>query len=279
MRTAELFSFIRERYAVYQRRQRGEPKPWTRDLILQRYRFCNVYRELDEVTVWIRKNWRQPFSEDSDLWFAMLVARMYNLPATLAQIGYPVRYNGAEIRRVVNRLQRAGATVFNGAYMVRCDCQQAGKTKTDYLIEKVFNPAWKKRKTLRPRAEDTLATFHTRLMGCYGLGSFMAAQVVADTKFHGVLSKATDWWTWAAPGPGSQRGLNWVLARELNARWKPSEWYAQLQLLQTKIDPLVRETGMPRISAQDLQNCLCEYSGYCKVKYLGLRKKQLYSGT
>lgn len=279
-RVNELFSFIHERHAIYDRRiLRGLPKPWTADPILQQYRFCNAYRELDKVTVWIRENWRQPFSGDPDLWFAMLVARMYNLPATLEQIGYPINYNGAEIRRVVNRLQRAGVTVFNGAYMVRCDCQQPGKTKTDYLIEKVFNPAWKERKMLRPRAEDTLSSFHARLVNCYGLGSFMAAQVVADTKFHGVLAKATDWWTWAAPGPGSTRGMNRVTGRNIKTRWEDDYWWGTLNELGVKINVLAHTAYMPRISAQDLQNCLCEFDKYERARLGEGRPKQRYAGV
>jgi hypothetical protein len=279
MKVKELFAFVRERHAIYERRLAGEPKPWTKDPILQKFRFCNIYRELDAVTVWIRKYWREPNANDPDLWFAMVVARMYNLPTTLTMIEYPVLYEPRRIRRVVNAMQSEGLTVFNAAYMVRCDCQQAGKTKTDYLIEKVFNPMWRDRETLRPRSTDTLAQFHTRLMSCYGMGSFMAGQVTADTKFHGVLATAEDWWTFACPGPGSQRGLNWVCGREFNQSWKEDDWYRALQLLQTKIDPLVREAGMPRLSASDLQSCLCEISKYQKVK-LGLgRPKQLYPGV
>src|SRR4051812_18417786 len=61
--------WINERHAIYLRRQAGQPFPWTTDAILQRYRFCNVFRELDTVTVWLRQNWREPFANHENLWF------------------------------------------------------------------------------------------------------------------------------------------------------------------------------------------------------------------
>ncbi len=278
MQVAKLFEFIRERHAIYERRARGEAKPWTQDKILQTYRFCNVYRELDRVTVWIRENWRAPNAEDPDVFFAMVVARLLNLPTSLEAIGYPVPWNAAHFKKILRERKEAGERVFNAAYMIHSN-STAGLPKTDYLANFVLTPLWKERADARPRQGDSLAQFFARLRCYRDMGSFMAAQVVADVKFTPPLTKATDWWAFAAPGPGSMRGMNWVLGRAPNAAWKGEEWSAQLKVLATKIDPLVKEAGMPRISAQDLQNCLCEYSGYCKVKYLGLRKKQLYPGV
>ena len=85
MRTDDLFAFVRERHQIYLRRKAGQTKPWTTDPILQQYRFCNVYRELDTVTKWIRDNWRRPHCDDPDLWFAMVVARLVNWPDTMAE--------------------------------------------------------------------------------------------------------------------------------------------------------------------------------------------------
>jgi alpha-glutamyl/putrescinyl thymine pyrophosphorylase clade 1 len=279
MRVKELFLFIRERHAIYTRRIAGQPKPWTADSILQRYRFCNVYRELDKVTVWIRENWREPHAADPELWFTIVVARMFNLPTTLQIIKYPVPFKLEQIRGAVQKIQAEGLTAYSAAYMIRCDCQEAGKTKVDYLVDKVFASLWKERARVRPHRADTLATFHARLMSYYGLGSFMAAQVVADTKFAPPLSNATDWWTWAAPGPGSLKGMNYVLGLPSSAKHPAGVWEANLKVLQTKIDPLVREAGMPRISAQDLQNCLCEFSKYEKARLGEGRPKQRYPGT
>lgn len=277
MKVKELFAFIHERHSIYERRKRGDAKPWTSDPILRAYRFCNVYRELDKVTIWIRENWREPNAADPDLWFAMVVARLLNLPASMEELSYPVPFDRAQFKRTLRRRKERGDTVFSGAYMIHADAEE-GWLKTDYLAERVLAPLWKDRADVRPRKSDTLAQFHARLMTYRDMGSFMAAQVVADTKFHGVLAKATDWWTWAAPGPGSTRGMNRVTGRNIKTRWEDDYWWGILNELGVKINVLAHTAGMPRISAQDLQNCTCEWDKYERARLGEGRPKQRYAG-
>lgn len=56
-------------------------------------------------------------------------------------------------------------------------------------------------------------------------------------------------------------------------------WFLQLGLLQKEIDPLIKKAGILRLSAQDLQNCLCEFDKYERVRLGEGRPKQLYPGV
>jgi len=42
------------------------------------------------------------------------------------------------------------------------------------------------------------------------------------------------------------------------------------------VDPRI-DPSVPRISNQDFQNCLCEFSKWCKVKYLGGHVRNTYN--
>jgi hypothetical protein len=277
MRVDELFAFIRERHAIYERRAAGLPKPWTEDPILQRYRFTQVYRELDAVTVWIRENWREPHADDPDLWFAMVVARHLNLPASLEELGYPVPWNRDHFVATCATRKARGDKNFNGAYMIGT----SGSTieKAVYIADRIFTPMWERRDMLRPRLGDTLNSYHTVLGQLYGLASFLAAQVIADLRHHEPLCRATDLHTFAASGPGSRRGLNRVLGRDKNTPWKEEDWRLTLARLHSAIEPLVKDAGMPVIYAQDLQSVLCEADKYWRCKDDGGRPKQLYPGV
>lgn len=284
MRTTEFFQFIKVRHAIWVCRERGEPAPWTEDPILQKFRFCNVYRELDKVTIWIREHWRTPHATDPDLWFALTVARFFNLPATLATLGYPVPYRPAELRK---RLKKLTPPVFNAAYMVRSDPGD----KIDYVLNAVLAPMWKARKdiwavinneTLGTIPPPTLADIHSVLSQYYGMGSFMAAQVIADLKYVAPLNRAKDWWTWAAPGPGSMRGLNRVCGYPTEHPWKDGQvnhWLSTLQKLQSELAPLLQKVGMPRMCAQNTQNACCEFDKYERARTGEGRPKQLYRGS
>ena len=260
-----LWYWIKERHLIWQKRKQGWPKPWTKDPILQEWRFCNVYRERDTVTRWIADNWRTPHKDDPDLWFAMVVARWINWPDSLAEIGYPVPWNPDHFVGVLADRMRRKEKVFTGAYMIHADLHFSG-SKSDYLAERVFGRMWDDRKTLRRIAHGTLADAHRLLLTYHDVGSFMAGQVIADLKYVDPLRQALDWHTWAASGPGSQRGLNRVLDRPLKSKWLESNWLRELQELHREIDERIVAAGMPELHAQDLQNCLCEMDKFERVR-------------
>lgn len=277
MRVKELFDFIHERHNIYTRRfETGDPKPWTQDPILQRYRFCNVYRELDTVTLWIANNWRAMNEDDPYVWFAMTVARLLNLPASMYAIDYPVPWKPTNFKRILANRKAAGERVFSGAYMIHADATETGR-KTDYLADFVLTPLWKARGTFS--GIKTLGEFHRHLMTFRDMGSFMAGQVVADTKFTNLLFTAPDWWTFVARGPGSERGLNRVFNEDPTLHLREELWQADFKIIQAKINPLIKSAGMPRLSAQDLQNCLCEFDKYSRALNGEGRPKQLYPGA
>jgi alpha-glutamyl/putrescinyl thymine pyrophosphorylase clade 1 len=216
MRTKALFDFIRERYAIHERREAGLPKPWTQDPILQNYRFCNVYREDDTVTQWIKQNWRDPNTNDPDVWFAMTVARFVNWPDTLTEIGYPAPWTDAMCQKFINVLstrKEEGKKVFTGAYVIH-----AGKgSKIGHLAYDIFTAMWERRDFILDGAKSC-ALFNSRLMQFNGVGSFMAGQITCDTKYTRLLDTAQDWWDFATPGPGSRRGLARVFDKPVDYR-------------------------------------------------------------
>jgi hypothetical protein len=285
VRTQDLFNFIKERYAVRQRRESGQPKPWTADPILQNYRFCNVYREHDTVTQWIAENWRQPHYNDPDVWFAMSVARFVNWPDTLAEIGYPVPWDDAMCNHFIHKLSdraEAGKKVWTGAYIIHAG--NKGGSKIGHIAYDVLTALWERNSQqdkVRPLADFTTScgAFHKKLMEFEGLGSFMAGQIVCDTKYTALLDTAQDWWDFAAPGPGSRRGLARVFDYPVNHHWNDDLWLSGLLMLKSQISPMFLEAGMPPIHAQDLQNCLCEFDKYERVRLGEGRPRNNYPGA
>lgn len=280
MRIDDLFLFMRNRHHIHQKREMGMPKPWTHDPILQEYRFCNVYRELDKETAWIRDNWRNPNGSHEDLWFAMTVARVVNWSPTLAEMNIPLPYSRTDFIRVLNKRKALGQQVWTGAYMITTHGQPI--PKETYYADNVLKPLWDARRHLRPHEGDTLASFHVRLAAQDGIGGFLAAQVVADTKHHGHLKDAPDWWTWAAMGEGSRRGLNRVFGRPYKDRVGATVWKRDFDALFNEITRRIernRHHNLHRIDAQDLQNCLCEFDKYERVRMNEGRPRSRYPGS
>lgn len=308
MRTKELFKFIKERHAIYLRRQAGLPRPWTKDPILQTYRFCNVFRELDTVTDWIAVRWRgeqvwrdayahraKTSDELRYTWFAICVARFINLPAAMEELGYPVPWDAKHYLRVMRARKARGESQMNGAYKIKPGPHK-GIPTVDYIAKNVLGPLWKDREkisaiicneTLGTVPPPTLALVHELLMRYNGLGSFMAAQVVADLKYTPPLRNAVDWHTWAAPGPGSKRGLNRVCRLDPYSPWRPTVWLATLQTLRDEINVLAakhpvdvggKKIYLEPLHAMDVQNVNCEFDKYERTRLGEGRPKRKFNG-
>lgn len=280
--------FIRAREAVRVARDLGKAKPWTKDPILQRYRFCNVRRENDTVTRWIADNWRYPYRNDPDLWFMMAVARWVNWPDTLAEIAGPVLglgnrqtmvFNASAFARILHSRSARGEKVWTGAYMI--GTQGNAKDKPIFIAEDVLLPLWRRREELRPREGDSLESFAQRVVAVKNQGRFMVGQMIADTKYADKhLRNAHDWATWAISGPGSRRGLNRVLGREVGAPWTEAAWREAFAPVFEKTHCVL--SGVPwaeELHAQDVQNCLCEFDKYERVRLGEGRPRATYRGV
>jgi hypothetical protein len=156
--------------------------------------------------------------------------------------------------------------VFNPAYIVSTN--GIAMPKPEYLAERVLTPLWENQGGLSAGPRRYLSRYHTLLMQYQGLGSFMAAQVVADLKNTPFqpLREARDWWTWASPGPGSLRGMNRLLGNGgvKNLPRGPS-WLTRVQELREQLNE-ARPADWKLFCAQDVQNCLCEFDKYERVR-------------
>ena len=278
-RVAELVAFIEARHSIYVARyEKHKAKPWTQDAILRKFRFCNVYRELDTVTQWVSRYYRTPLHGNPDLWFAMAVARWCNWPATLHEIGLPVPWNKRKFLMVMRDRQRRQEKVWTGAYMI--GTQGNAMDKALFIAEAVLEPLWLQRKTLRPREGDTLEAFASRIISVKNQGRFMVGQIVADAKYEpdSILRNAADWSTFAVSGPGSRRGLNRVYGRDKNLHWREQDWHDHLMDLRTAVNAAL-PPWMEKLHAQDLQNCLCEFDKYERVRLGEGRPRSLYPGV
>lgn len=277
----EFVAFITERWAIHQRRLKGQPPPWTADPIFLQYKFTNVLREDDRVTRWIHSNWLRPHQDDLEsVVFAMCMARLVNLPAALEALGYPERWSAKHFVKVMEGRKAAGLRVFNGAYIVN-SVGGVGRSKAAHLAKVVLPACWKARGDVsRALASGSLAAAHERLQQVYSIGAFMSAQILADLKWTPVGLRAADWYTFAAWGPGSRRGLNRLRgepteSNKSNFKGGEAVWLETLLELRRQVLPQLPK-ALRKLDAQNLQSCLCEYSKYAKVVDGSGKPKQLF---
>ncbi len=275
MSLPELFWYwVKERYNIYCNKEIAalEP-PWTLDPILQQYRFTNVFREYDRVTKWIKQNIRDPYANHPNLWFMLCIARIFNWPPMLQEISensfWPLSFwSPKPVRNVLINRKHRGDKVFTGAYLVGTYPIAPYTERSLYIVDKVLTPLWRDHKCINnylasiPPRKRTLHAMHTLLSSYFGIGDFLAYQIVIDLRHTPVLNQAADINTWVAFGPGSIRGLNRyfsITIRKKNRVEKCIEIFEDQYNYCTKT--------MPIIELSDIQNCLCEFDKYSRTLY------------
>ena len=271
-----LLYFIWEREAIRVARENGHPAPWTADPILQKYKFTNVRRQDDRVSQWIIKHLIQPNENRLDLWFTLLVARLVNWPPTLQallQAGVlpcsPAKFDAARFESVLEGLRASGAKVYSGAYMLYPTKKNPGGNKARTVAEHIIgsvvhhssnihNELW--REDLE--GGGSIERFVAALSECFGISTFMAGQVAADLTYDSHLSGAADLYSYAPIGPGSMRGLNCLQGRAPFASWKSGMFTLTLEGINNHIADKLYITDL---TLHDVQNCMCEYSKYCRA--------------
>lgn len=256
------------------------PKPYSNDPIFQTTYFCNVRREDDKVTRWIRQNWTPQGWTWEEYDYYIVMARMLNNIPCLESIIKLAELTGGfsfeELQEHLEERAEHGAQVWGGAYVVTS--HGLAMPKATYLCQRVLPSAYEllARSPVAARYLPnplTLAHHHGLLMRLEGLGSFMAAQVIADlknTEGH-PLQAAEDWHQWSAPGPGSLRGIKWIYPEAT-----PRSYPVDISFIEMELS--VENRQLLDRNMQDLQNCLCEFDKFMRVMTKTGKSKRKYDG-
>lgn len=258
--------WVRERERIREEKERGAPPPWTDDEVLSAYRFCNVRREDDLVTRWIRDHIRVPFDEHQHLWLMLCIARQVNWPDTLRELmssygAWPGDefFSPSNITAVLNARKSRGEKVYTGAYMISAPAEK-GADKQAYVAETVVGGLWDRRREFR-RPFVSLEDTHRKISATNGWGPFMAYQAVVDMRFTPLLRDAPDVATWAAAGPGTLRGLNRLHGRAVDAPQSQASALAEMRGLH----PIIQDAAEVVMDFSDVPNILCEFDKYLRV--------------
>ncbi|HEX7962208.1 MAG TPA: nucleotide kinase domain-containing protein [Terriglobales bacterium] len=277
-RANRFFSFLKERHSIYLAREAGKPKPWTSEPILQQYRFCNVYRELDTVTIWVRENIREPYAQHPYLWFMLCIARAINWPETLAEVEWPTEageWSPALLERMLERRMNNGQQTFTGAYMLTNGGRR--EPKSAIVARHNLGELWKDRKSC---SFNSIEQFTIWLTGHFGWGKFLAYEVSTDLRHTRYLQDAPDINTWANAGPGAQRGLNRIAGRELKARVPEKQALEEMiALLALSRKEWPNNKQYPRLELRDIEHGLCEFDKYERVRLGQGRPRSRYNGV
>lgn len=312
MSTDAFFAFARERHAIYLRRRDHDlspdraltPSPWTTDPILGKYRFTNVFRELDKTTVWFREHVRERYMSGPEyLLAATVIFRWFNRITTGQAIFLqsPLPFEGQYVDSAFDAYMRTG-DIRHLRHAILAFCADGPYVTGAYIIktpdgkDKLEGVLWCIEQFMKngPKAALTLPQWTLRetwewLKEYPYMGPFMAYEVVTDLRWTPLLDKAGDIMTWANPGPGAKRGINRVRGYDKDANIsREQQIYLMQQLLidslngnnwpNARVTPEVHglpgqvtsRTGepsdWPAWEMREVEHTLCEFDKYERAR-------------
>lgn len=299
--------FVAERHMIYIRRQtEGKPAPWTKDPILSSYRFCNIYRELDRVTVEIMDEWVKPAVKSEfqhNIALIALLGRVINFTPTLialrdAGVNFE-NYARSErawkvFQKILTNKDKKKRQLVTGAYIVNTvfprDFPKIDGTKADYIANFFIPEMWANRQALSAALEkNSFAEMLTAYKRVHGVGDFIANQAAVDLTYTKYLRSAPDINDVWSPGPGTRKGIKLITNNE-DLRAGPEMDKALTRMRDDLNHALSHhrlwsdntkdmKTNIVPLSNPNASNCMCETSKYGWMA-LGLRErlKNTYKG-
>jgi hypothetical protein len=265
--------FAVERQAIFFRRFRGEPAPWTQDAILQDYKFTNVYRASDRVSQYLIKNVIYVGNQSpAEIGFRIILFKLFNKIETWELFKSKLGELRADTfafnlyDSVLSQASAAGKTIYSAAYIMPSGGPGHPGSKHRMHLRLM-------EKLLHDRAFHRIADVRTmrkgfELLRAYpSFGDFLAYQYITDINY----SAMTDFseMDFVIPGPGARDGVRKCfsdlggLSESDIIRIVAERQAEEFSRLGLQFESL---WGRP-LQLIDCQNLFCEVDKYARVKH------------
>lgn len=308
-----LRNFIARRYKIRLRKDvLGKPAPWTKDPVLQRFKFTNVRREHDRVT---RELIQQVSHNDMlgllDKVYNTFLFRAWNNPDTFRDLGGPWEWQAIEgidlkerVRPLYHKLQlenpdrkwwsaayNQGGTKYAwkfpdgegfGRAKKEVDAQKYPDWERDIPLRVFHLGPWLEKLGIFPRimeADDQQTVFNI-IQELRGFKTFLAYQVFVDLTYIEEFPFSENEFTVA--GPGCRKGIDLVFKDKDGMSYEECIFWLRdnAHLLQLDFRDLFHD--LPEydqcINVMSLENCFCELSKYIRTVNGTGRPKVRYPG-
>lgn len=271
-RVKKFFWWINERHSIFLKKTAGEEWPWTKDKIMQEYKFTNVFRELDAETIKFRKRIDPLNLEPAEKLYMMILFRAFNRAETYDLIKRRGAWaNHRKMRRVLHKAAARGEKIFTGAYIIT----NSGSTepKIDLMCD-ALRVMWTGRhriweEMMRSPVQPPTMEHCTKVLMQYPMmGPFTSYEVICDMRYQkGMLDKAPDKKTWANLGPGARRGINRIVSGKKKPNvFRTNEEYVEFMRELLKSSRQYLGDHVWPLEMREIEHSLCEFDKWLRVK-------------
>lgn len=276
--------FAAERQAIFHRRVRGEPGPWTTDEILAGYKFCNTYRASDRVSQYlIREVIYGPSAaglSDEDILLRIVLFRLFSKERTweiMERATGGIRRATLDVDHLGDVLREARMLepIYTAAFILSAQAPygHAAKHRNHLaLVQEMFQSGGLGKNLANARS---LKDVYETLISWPMIGPFLAYQIAVDLNYSTAIDFSENDFT--MPGPGAVRGLRKVFV-EVGDRTPHALIMDMVDRQEDAFATLGIEFkdlfGRP-LHAIDCQGLFCEVDKYSRVRFPELKSERL----
>lgn len=273
--------YFNEREKILRRREESKSRPWTHDPILDCFRFTNVFRDDDKVSMQLNHVCGGIFDQRLRM-FNAIAFRMFNCLEGYRLVspkGYVKRWDEKAVMARFDNARANNKQIFGGAYLI-ANSLASGFPKHQFYV-RLLTKIWKdKAWLLRVVTENGTLQHASEILQEYpGIGGFLGYEFALDLEANDILIAPDDKYTWANIGPGARRGINFIEGVDRNTRRNQKDcllWLRDMYDIASEFIDL-RVIYLYDIDMRLLENGLCETSKYASVLTTG-RAKRKYHG-
>lgn len=266
--------FAAERQNIFYKRLRGERQPYSKDPILNSYKFCNVYRACDRVSQFLIKSVIYSHKTNQiDSLFRIFLFRLLNRAETWEQLemllGEPTSLKNFQFERYCKLLEQIkdSGPIYGNAFIL-CANKAFGFDQKHRnhlaLLERVFVKTGEGTELAESKSLEEL---FKKLKLLPLIGDFMAYQLAIDFNYSEVFNFSENDFTNA--GPGAIRGISKCFTDTGKADTSSVINYMvdnqEKEFARLGLD--FRRIGRRPLHAIDCQGLFCETDKYCRVKF------------
>lgn len=275
--------FACERQNIFWKKINAEESPWTKDEILQTYKFCNSYRVNDRVSQYLIKNviYNGKKYNYDDIMFRIILFKLFNKESTwelLLNEFDDITLNNFNINKYSKVLKDAisnGIKIYNDAY-ISCANKAFGYDKKHdnhlALLNKMFNEDKMQEKIVKCKTMEEAFN----IIKSYPLiGNFMAYQLVTDINYSNIVDWKENEFTVA--GPGSLRGIKKCFSDRGNMTNEDiiKYMYEHQDEEFKRLNLNFKRIGNRPLQLIDCQNLFCELDKYCRQAIPELKSNRI----
>jgi hypothetical protein len=268
------WKFAAERQNIFFKRFNDEIFPWTKDEILNQYKFTNVYRASDRVSQYLIKNVIYKGSQKSEeIFFRLLLFKIFNristwevLESEFGRISFK-DYSFKRYDKVLSEVMRNKIPIYSAAYIMASGRSTFGYERKHQNHLRLIELMIKERVPNKLQDCKTMSEAYDLLHSYPTIGDFLAYQYVTDINYS-TLTNFSEM-EFVKAGPGAKDGIVKC--------FKDFEEYSFEDIIRLMADNQEKEFEKlnldfknlwgRRLQLIDCQNIFCEVDKYSRVAH------------